>query len=446
VIVGAVAVALAMSLAVNAILALRVKDESDQQARLRTQVNQLEAELEALRRRDPGGAGILDRIAAAVAQIRGLQFQKAIAPELLTEEQLRARVAEQFRTDNPREEVDAIDALLTALGLLAPSDDLYDILLGVQTEQIAGYYDTKAKELVVTGNSANPAPLDRVLLAHEYVHALTDQHFDLTRLDKLQEADKDDEATAFLALVEGDATVAMSEYAQRFLTPSERQDFAARSQQVPTARLDAAPVIVRESLLFPYLQGVRFVQAILDGGGIEALNNAYRNPPTSTEQILHVTKYTGRRDDPTPVEVPNLARAMGTGWSAIEGGGVGELDMRLIVNQYLSRSDSEVAAEGWDGGRYAAARSSAGALVGILTVWDSEGEAREATEVLGRWLPVRFANKGQSFAVTGGVTGRGWDAGTAGAGSVLRSGSRVLLLAGPDRASVERARGAFPGF
>lgn len=445
IVVAAIAVSLAVSLAMNAVLALRVKDESDQQQRLRTQVNQLQAELDALRNRDSGGAGVLERLAAAVAQIRGLQFQKAVAPELLTEQQLRARVEEQFRADNPRAEIDSIDAVLSALGLLQPRDDLFDILLAVQTEQVAGYYDTKTKKLVVTGNSTNPSPFDRVLLAHEYVHALTDQHFDLTHLDNLQNARKDDEATAYLTLIEGDATLAMSQYAERFLTPSERRDFLARTGTVPQAQLNASPRVVQESLLFPYQQGVRFVQAIMDAGGLDALNKAYREPPTSTEQILHASKYTGRRDDPTAVDVPDLARAMGGGWTGLEAGGIGEFDVHLIVNEFLPQSDADVAAEGWDGGRYVAARSATGTVVGVLTVWDSESEAREATEALGRWLPARYGNQGSSFTMSG-AAGRGWDAGSSGAGIALRSGSRVLLIVGPDRASTDRARGAFPGF
>jgi hypothetical protein len=439
--VTALALALAVSLAVNVILAVRVRDEADRQAELRERVAMLQRELEALRGQGSGGS-VLDRIARAAAEIRRLTFTTPVVPEILTEDALRRRVEEEFRRDNPRAEIDAVDAALTALGLLAPRDDLFDILLGVQMEQVAGYYDSETKKLVVTGDAQEPGPLDRVLLVHEYVHALVDQHFDLTRIDRLQDARADDEATALLALAEGDATVAMLRYADRYLTPSERREFTDQAAAIPTERLDAAPRAVREALLFPYREGVQFVQALLARGGTAALDRAYRDPPTSTEQILHPARYLGPRDDPTPVQVPDLARALGPGWRTLEGGEIGELDVRLIVGQFLPRSDADAAAEGWDGGRYAAAQSGTGTLVGVLTVWDSDGEAREATESLGRWLPLRYANRGETFAVSG-ATGRGWDAGAAGAGLVVRSGARVLLVVGPDRGSVERARAAF---
>lgn len=443
--IGGLAVALAVSLAVNAIVALRIKDESDQQARLRTQVTQLQAEVDALRRRDPAAAGtVLERIASAVAQIRELEFKKEVEAQVLSAAQLRDRVEKQFSTDNPREEIDELDKVLTAFGLVGPQQNLYEILLGVQTEQIAGFYDTKTKKLVVGGNANNPTPLDRVLLAHEYTHALTDQQFDLTRFDELTEKRKDDEALAYLALVEGDATVLMGTYAQQFLTPSELREFFAESTQASTEALDKAPSVIRRSLLFPYEQGVVFVRALMDGGGIGAVDRAYGDPPTSTEQILHVTKYTGTRDEPTAVTVPNLARVLGKGWKNFDGGGIGEFDIRLLVDEFLTRGDAEQAGEGWDGGRFAAAESASGVLVSALTAWDSESEAREATDILGRWLPDRFGNKGKDMRLSG-VSGRGWESAD-GAGVVLRDGSRVVLIIGPDRVTVERARTGFPGF
>jgi len=441
--VGGLAVALAISLAVNAIIALRLRDETDQQATLRATAANLQAEVDALRKQSPqGGTSLLARLAAAVEEIRHLTFSKDVKPELLTDEQLAARVDEQFRKDNPRAEIEQDDAVLTALGLLAPRDDLFEIVLAVQREQVAGYYDTKKKVLVVGGDIKNPTPLDQVLLAHEYVHSLTDQRFDLERFDKLVDAGKDDEATAFLSLIEGDATVMMFQYAAEYLTPSQQQDVQNEAAGVPSDKLLAAPNIIRQSLLFPYQKGQEFVAALIANGGTAAIDKAYRDPPASTEQILHPSKYLSRRDEPTGVDVPDLARAMGAGWSALPSGGIGELDVQLLVDQFLSSGDSRDAAAGWDGGRYAAADSVKGAVVAIETVWDSVAEAREAASILERWLPARYANKGTNVRIEG--TGRGWDS-PDGAGSVTRNGTRILIVVAPDRASVDRARAAFPG-
>ena len=445
-VVAGIAIALAVSLAVNAVLALRVKSESDRQVALRDRVAELESEVDSLRRgsgRQAGGGTVLERIASAVAELRMLEFKTKVEAKVLTGRQLRDRIEKQYTKDNPRAEIDQLDKVLTAFGLIGPNLDLYATLLEVQTEQVAGFYDTDTKQLVVGGDANDPSPLDRVLLAHEYTHALTDQHFDLTRLDVLNDQRKDDEALAYLALVEGDATLMMTSYAQEFLTPTELQEFFAESGRAPTESLDRAPDIIRRSLLFPYEFGVTFARALVDSGGTAALDAAYKDPPTSTEQILHVTKYTGRRDAPTAVTMPSLAGVLGRGWKNLEGGGIGEFDVRLLVDQYMTRGDAETAAEGWDGGRFAGAESASGVLVAMSTVWDSESEAREAADILGRWLPNRFGNEGGDLATTG--TGRGWES-PDGAGVVLRSGAKVVVIVGPDRAAVERARTGFPGF
>jgi hypothetical protein len=443
--IGALAVALAVSLAVNAIVALRLKDETDTEAQLRAKVATLQAEVDTLQKQAPaGGTTLIERIATAVEKIRHLTFKTEVKPELVTDEQLAARVEQQFKKDNPRSEIEQTDAALTALGLLGARDDLYDILLGVQREQVAGYYDTKKKVLVIGGDANHPTPLDQVLLAHELTHAVTDQRFDLERYDRLVDGHKDDEASAYLALIEGDATVTMFQFAQQYLTPNQQQEVDREAAEGSTEKLLAAPNIVRQSLLFPYQQGQQFVEFLLRGGGTAALDKAYKDPPTSTEQILHPSKYTSRREEPTPVAMPDLAKAMGSGWSAVEGGGIGEFDVDLLIDQYLSSSDARAAAAGWDGGRYAAAESSAGTVVALETVWDSEAEAREAASVLERWLPARYGNRGADVRIEG-ATGRGWES-PDGAGSVTRNGARILLVVAPDRASVDRARKAFPGF
>lgn len=438
------AAALAVSILANITLAVRLKDALDDADRASVRVEELEQEVARLRQ-EPAGeqtpSNIVDRIAQAVAKIRGLAFKRAVAPELLTDEQLKQRVLEEFAKDDPKPEIDATDKVLTTLGLLAPADNLYTILIDVQTEQIGGFYDSDTRKLVVEGDAQDPDPLDRVLLAHELTHALTDQHFDLSRLDKLQDAHLDDEATAYLSLLEGDATATMFTYAQQVLTPAEQAQLAAAAAGIPTAKLDAAPKVLRESLLFPYEEGVAFVRELISKGGYALVDRAYRDPPTSTEQILHPERYHTRRDDPLKVSMPDLAKTMGAGWKQIQVGGVGEFDVRLIVGQYLPRTDASDAARGWDGGRYAAAESAAGTLVAILTEWDSVTEAREATDALELWLPDRFGNRGGSFRVSG-EDGRGWAA-PGGAGLVVRSGTKVLLVVGPGRASVEEARSGF---
>ncbi|GAC1414810.1 MAG: Hvo_1808 family surface protein [Actinomycetota bacterium] len=383
------------------------------------------------------GSSTIERIAHAVESLRGLKFKRGISPEVLTPEALRKRIEGQYQQEK-RKKTEDTGKVLKTLGLLAPTDDLFDILLKVNTEQIGGYYDNKTKKLVVGGSADNLTPYQRVLTAHELTHALTDQYYDLGRLDQLSKAGKDDEQTAFLSLVEGDATLTMALYRERFLTPAEQQQVDAESAGQTSTVLSSAPPIVRKSLLFPYEKGVSFVAQLIQHGGTTEINHAYENPPTSTEQIIHPNKFFSR-DEPVMVTMPNILGALGPAWKPLDTGGMGELDMQILVAQFLSPSDATAAAEGWGGGRYAAFESAKGTLVAISTVWDSEDQARICAEKMTEWLQPRFNGKGSQYR-DGNTSG--WDAGSAD-GEVTRTKTSVTIVLGPDRDSVSRTRKSF---
>ncbi|MGZ4209587.1 MAG: hypothetical protein ACXVQX_03240 [Actinomycetota bacterium] len=439
------ALALLASLIVNAALGVRIRND---RTRSDAQIAELNDQLQLLRARisGTGSDDPLGRIATATANLRGLDFTAAVKPELVSPAELASRIRSMFTSGNSKAEIDANAQVLETLGLLPPGYDFYKELLTLQSEQVAGFYDSKSKRLVVGAASARtPSPFDQVILAHEYTHALTDQHFGLERLDKLEKTRQDEAATAFLALVEGDATFTMRLYASQVLTLDQQQQFATEAAAQPSTVFDAAPVYLQDVLQFPYVQGLAFVTALHDNGGFDLVDQAYRDPPVTTEQILHPARYLDNRDDPTPVALPHLGRALGTGWRSIDHGGVGEYDVLQILEHGggngLSLTDAQNAADGWDGGAYAGYRSSDGVLVATLTAWDSESQAREAAAAFARWLPIRYPG-GASFG-TGTV--EGWQT-RGGAGEVEQEGSQVMLLLGPSAVDAERARAAFTGF
>jgi len=432
--------------ATSGVLAVRLNRERSRNDRLSTQLSSVESELDDLRQRLSGDAsgGVLDGILQAVSRLRGLTILRPVAAQVLTDAELRSRVIADFERDDPRADVEKSGKVLTALGLLKPTDDLYTILLNVQAEQVAGFYDPTTKHMVVGGNAKDPSPLDRVLLAHEYTHALADEHFGIGRLDQLNKAGKDDEAEAYLSLLEGDATNLMDVYAREVLTPQQQDQYASEISAVKTPVFDAAPAAVRQTLIFPYDAGLKFVQAVYARGGNAAIDRAYANPPDSTEQILHPEKYLNQRDDPTPVTVPDIARSLGSGWSHLDDGGIGELDVRVILDQYLPQNDASDAATGWDGGRYTAAEGPGGVVVAGLTVWDSESQAENAEGAFEDWLPLRYAHQGSEQRLPG-YTGQMFQ-GPNGAGEVIRSGARLLFVVCQHLADCETARKAFGSF
>ena len=321
-----------------------------------------------------------DEINLEMEKIRELDLLAPINVSIKTREMLRAETIEDLETDYPVDERQNDNRVLVAFGLMDPDLDvgtIYGELLG---EQVAGYYDPSTDEMVVVSDDAPDAELsasDQVTYAHETVHALQDQHFDLeTFLDERDDA-SDDEALAITALIEGDATAAQIEFLTE--TPSLLRELAGGTEgdAASTEALDNAPPIITETLIFPYDQGRVFVSALLDDGGWDKVDEAFTSLPASTEQILHPEKYF---DDEQPVDValPDVAAALGPGWTAFDTDTMGEFQTSVILNEGdVSSGDAEDAAAGWGGDRYTVVGTDDQAVILWESVWDSEDDAEE---------------------------------------------------------------------
>jgi hypothetical protein len=319
---------------------------------------------------------------------------------------------------------------LAQLGELPEGTDLYGLLRSVQAESVLGFYvpgKPPRRGRLYVRSDRGLDPYTRIVLSHELTHAVTDQHFDLTRADRLSSGEADDRATAYAGLVEGDATVTMQLYHDRALSPAEQEpaDRAGAAERSP--KLDAAPPAVRESLLFPYAAGAAFVRNLLQHGGWDAVNRAYRDPPTSTEQLIHVEKYLGQRDVPQKVRVPDLRRSLGQGWRQGARAEWGEFDTRLLLEGSFPVTTAERVAAGWDGGELRSfQRGNATALV-LRTVWDSPAEATEYCTAMARWATVRLGQP---------VADNRWS-GSLQQGALVCEGTRAAWLSAPTRAALD---------
>ena len=66
-----------------------------------------------------------------------------------------------------------------------------------------------------------------------------------------------------------------------------------------------SPLSLQESLLFPYISGLRFQQAVILKLGKEGFSAVLRDPPKNTRQILHPELYLAH-DEPGQVDLPEL--------------------------------------------------------------------------------------------------------------------------------------------
>jgi hypothetical protein len=214
-------------------------------------------------------------------------------------------------------------------------------------------------------------------------HALQDQNFGLSKIDQFDRTCHDERLEAFLSLAEGDATETQILWARQNLSDAEIAKLQSEASSFPPPPASVPPFL-QNFLTFPYPSGQAFVESLLASGGEAAVDRAFRNPPASTEQILHPTKYPS--DQPVEVNVPNFGPKLGPGWKDLEFEDVGEGWFRVMLELRLSASSADAAAAGWDGGQYRAWSDDQGHVAVVMdTVWDSEADAQEFARNMGTW-------------------------------------------------------------
>jgi len=316
---------------------------------------------------------ILQTLSSEVAALREMTLG-SVPIQLVTRDELRELLLKNSEDD--LNQVATAQDLYVLLDFLEEGQNLYDILIEAYTQEILGFYDPENDELCLVSYTGEFGPLERLILVHEYAHALQDQHFNLTSLWKKDY--NSDVSMAVNSLVEGDAMLVTGAYYLRFLSEPECRLIGDLTTEPGSELGDDVPRVIREILMFPYMHGVKFAGAIFSDGGWEAVNRAYKYPPKSTEQIMHPEKYYRHKDDPMSVTLPNIAAALGTGWSELDSDVFGEFGLLLYLEAFLDPSDAAKAAEGWGGDRYAFLKDDAGRRLFLLSsVWDSKKDARE---------------------------------------------------------------------
>ena len=375
----------------------------------------------------------LDEITKRTADIRKLELKTEIKDDYLTREQLRARLTADLNEEYPPALAEQDELFLKALGLLPPDADLRKTLLDLYTEQIAGFYDPATDEMYLVSQGGELGALEELTYAHEVVHALQDQNFDLEKLiDENKENDDADLATR--ALVEGDATVLQYAYliANPALLSQIREGLSGALPDSPL--LDAAPPIISQTLLFSYQEGQIFASRLWREAGWAGVNAAYRRLPASTEQILHPEKYDAR-DEPKPVRIADLAPTLGAGWKKGIENTMGEFQTRVLLAGGDSQNGqtAETAAAGWGGDRYAMWTSGQDEVIVWRSVWDSENDASEFVAALRSYDEGRskaiYSKQGDGATVTTGE----WSA------RILQSGANTTYVIAPNAELANKA-------
>jgi hypothetical protein len=368
----------------------------------------------------PDQAALIRQVAADVERIRGLKFARPVPMEVVGDAETRKHALQRLEDLQAKEALDAELTVYRLLGLVPAEGDVLESVLGALEEQVGAFYDPKRETFFLLDDM--PQGMAPALMAHELTHALEDQTFDL---DARLRASKDDEDLSFAvsAVHEGSATLVMTLYAAEGLKSGKvrAEDLQAFSKTEAGRgdRLAALPPVLYRQLIGSYVLGTNFLTR---GRGPEAIEKfpvgdvrrAFKDGPTSSEQILHPERYWERRDDPRPVALGTAGRALGEAWTRATDGTLGELVLAALVGAPTPgdfatawavgpRGWTNAAATGWGGDRWELWRRRTDVAVLVGTVWDTEKDAQEFAAALGQGPTFAFRCRGKAVAIVAGV-------------------------------------------
>lgn len=317
----------------------------------------------------------------------GLTFKRMPTLALRDRDQVREFLERQFAEQMSPLEIAGIAEAYKRLGMIPDSLDLRGFLLDLLTEQVAGYYDPATKVLyIVEGGTPE---ITSVTISHELVHALQDQYFPLDSARGLK--GDNDRQVALQSVIEGHAVYEQmsimlggSDFGMRLPGGWDQVREMIRTEQAGMPKFAAAPVLLQETLLFPYLSGAEFARQFKRRRPGEA---PFDPLAVSTEQILHPEKLLDSVPDlPTRVTLgaPRVGRL-------VHEDNLGEFETRLFLYEHLRDVGGAAAgAAGWDGDRYQLVETSAGSGIAWLSVWDSHVEATQFRDVMERMVIKRY--------------------------------------------------------
>lgn len=390
-----------------------------------------------------------ETIKARVSAERGLNWVEPVKVEIINRERVRALLEEEINKEYPPEKLEALERAYVRMGLIDPGTDLREVLLKFLTGATAGFYNPEKKTLFIVKEVAGHASLTGIItrrdttaeliIAHELTHALDDQHFDLHKMDSAV-TDNDDAALAVSALEEGTATIVG--FAVLYRPRMTMEDlfalvfrFNALNSKLTGILSPGTPASVRDMLMFSYDAGSKFVASIYRaGGGWDAINKAYQNPPQSTEQVLHPDKYLAGNDNP---DIPRLlfsAKSMGEGWTEIDRNTMGQFTIESLFRKFLPENEAVAASQGWKGDRYVVIEGPAKSPViwVWLTKWDTEQDAARFAETYKKLLPEKYP-KLELLPESADLSFMG-DTGGKGLVFLLQRNTGVIIVEGADSA------------
>lgn len=335
----------------------------------------------------------LKELKAFVEKERGLKFKNEIVLKKVSSKEAEQIIRSEIDTLYKNYSLKNYEQALKAFNLIPKKSELKEIIFTLLSSQAIAFYDTRSKLLYYNSDFSqeedslfdisSSLDLPSIYFVHELTHALIDQNFDIEKSLKLNDISNEDKQLAALAIVEGDATFMMLQYVSENEKMKDLNvnflDIIKEIKSISDMIGEIAPLYLRETLVFPYFYGLNFFIKVKERG--LNFNSLYKNPPISTEEIIHPEKYFSRSDPPKKLTLSH---------SKVEGepiweGTFGEFGIFLVLRSWgISEDIAKRASEGWGNDRYKVfKRKNENELTFIWeTIWDSENDVNEFMNAL----------------------------------------------------------------
>jgi hypothetical protein len=313
---------------------------------------------------------LVDELIKFSSDESGLAIKTPVKRQLTTRDAVESYLSKKFDEDQDAKRMQRDEVVLKKFGLLDRDFALKPFLLALLKEQIEAYYDSKTKTVNmldwVDVNEQKP------VLAHELTHALQDQHSDLEKWDDQTPEDvstdsagdtdhlaRDEMDTARDAVAEGQATAVMMDYVLKPMGKSLIKDpevmellkdkMTGASDSPVMAR---APLLLSESMLFPYREGLSFEQDVwMDQGRDAAFAGALDHPPSSTWEIINPRFYEAHKTPAIPL-MPNIHPLVDKVYQPYDIGQIGQLDVHIMAKLFGGDQAARNLTPAWNGGFY----------------------------------------------------------------------------------------------
>ncbi len=335
-----------------------------------------------------------------VETLCGQKLTRPLKSDVRNKEEVTAFMKQRIQEEYEPGYIDSEELLYKRLGLIPKDMHYQEFMVSLLTEQVAGYYDHIRETLHIADWIEQD--LQEPTLAHEIYHAIQTQEWGARDFLDSKKYNQD-RINAHAALLEGDATILMLDYSDNIMlggnqkmSQNPRLLRGMAKMLVSATKGDAqnfpiaatAPEALLHSMVFPYEYGLNFLATLREKGwSDQQFRDLYKNPPTTTEQILHPERFI-ERDEPSEV---SCAVEKDVKWQ----NPLGEYYLRLMLLGSMSYEEASQNAQGWDGDFTWVEPTLGEGTIITASTWDSEEKAKAFTAALKK----RFENGPSKLAV-----------------------------------------------